>query len=86
MDNYQVSVFRDCRTKKLKKVNKIILSNKKHTLCQKGLKSIKQVHIVPLTLKKRCLLVNGCVATIFFEILIFQNINRLSDVKYGYLT
>ena len=59
---------------------KIILTIKKHTLCQKALQKESNKYSA-YQLEKRCLLVKGCAATIFFGILIFQNIIWLSDVK-----
>ena len=62
---------------------KFFLNKKTHPLLKNATKRIKQVHIVPIDyqLKKRCFLIKGCAATIVFGPLIFQNINRLSDMR-----
>ena len=77
LQNFDQQFFRPSYQKsQIKK----FLNKKAHPLSKNATKRIKQVHIVPIDyqLKKRCFLIKGCAATIFFGTLIFQNINRLS--------
>ena len=76
-----ISFHNLCQTPDIKgslKTIKIILTNKKHPFVKKRQ---KKNQTSAYHLKKRCLLVKGCSATMLFGILKFQNIYRLSDVK-----